>query len=413
MITKKKVSFFYKTKSVLLWTSCFNEPLATLYSWLPFIFRKDLGATPFQIMLLISIRPLISLVSFYWSSNLSTQKSKLRSNLVLSGLLSRIPFLCFFFLDNVWFLLLASAIHIFFSKGGIPAWMEILKLNLPRNPREKLFSFSAALGYLEGIFLAIAVGSLLDFHSQLWKYLFFFSALIGILSVFLQSRLPIRNEDTFSATPDSLPLMQKIIQPWKNSISLMRSRPDFAHFQWGFMFGGLGIMATAAALPLFFVDTLHLSHLTFTTSRSICMGLGFILSSSLWAKALSRFPIASITGVICFGFGLFPLFLLLANLQLFWIYPAYILYGIAQGGSHLIWHLSGPLFANEEDSSRYSGVNIVMVGLRGLIAPFLSNLICLFFGPLPVLFLGVILCCSGGMYMFAKKSALREMKKAS
>lgn len=395
------MDYFGKTKRALLSSSFLNEPLTLLYAWLPFIMRKDLDASSFQIALVLMLRPVMSIISFYWSFNVENNTKKLRTNLVLSGILARAPFLFCLFIDNVWFLILASAIHMLFLRGGMPAWMEILKLNLPKEHRQKLFSLSSTLGYIEGVLLALGMGALMDTHSQFWKIFLFAGAILGLITVAVQWRLPIRGEA--KKVPVQKDTTNRFLKPWINSYELMRSRPDFAHYQWGFMIGGFGIMLIATALPLFFVDVLQLSHTNFATARSVCMGLGFAFSSALWARALSRFSIPRITAAICLGFAIFPLLLVLAPQSLTWLYLAYIVYGVTQGGSHIVWHLSGPLFAKNGDSSTFSGVNVVMVGIRGLIAPLASNVLCVFFGPQNVLLLGAFICLSGMLFMLTKR----------
>lgn len=68
-----------------------------------------------------------------------------------------------------------------------------------------------------------------------------------------------------------------------------------------------------------------------------------------------------------------------------------------QGGSHLIWNMSGPHFAGKEESSRYTGVGVVMVGLRGAVGPPLGSAISTLWGALPVLSIGAILCLLSGL----------------
>ncbi len=162
-------------------------------------------------------------------------------------------------------------------------------------------------------------------------------------------------------------------------------------------------MLVIAVLPLFFVEYLHLSHTEFSSARSLCVGLGFILSSALWGRAMARVPPVALTGIILMFFALFPASLLLAPWGIAWLYIAHILYGIAQGGSHIVWHLSGPHFAGKEESSLYSGVNVVMVGVRGAIFPFLGSLLCSFTGPFVVLGLGMVFCLYGVYFLTAQK----------
>ncbi len=395
------------TRIALFGSSLLSEPMTVLLCLLPFILAKDFHASAWQISLLISLRPIMSLISFYWSALLGRKPQLLRLNLIASGILARLPFLFVFFFDGVGYLIFAAAMHILFSRAGIPAWMEMLKQKLPKEPRERLFSFSWMLGYAEGVVIGLAMGFLLDLNSDTWKYLFASSAIIGLIGVLLQYRIPLKPIETIEV--ERLSFWQTIVRPWKDSFHLMRTRPDFAKFQWGFMWGGSGVMLVIAVLPLYFVDILQLSHTSFSTARSVCMGIGVVLTSSAWGKALSRFRLNPLTSLVILLFALFPACLLLAPYHIGWLYAAYVLYGIAQGGSHIVWHLSGPQFAGSENSAPYSGVNVVMVGIRGMIFPFLGSLLASFFGPAPVLALGIASCLTGAFVTrFAAKSADRS-----
>lgn len=379
-----------RTARALFVSSLLSEPLTVLLCFLPFILVKDLEASAWQVSLLVSLRPTMSLISFYWSSFLGERPHLLKINLIASGAISRLPFLFIFFFDNIGYLIFASAIHILFSRANIPAWMEVLKQNFEQKQRDRMFSLSSMLAYAEGVGIGLGVGFLLDLHSGYWRYLFFISSLVGLLGLLWQYRVPLRLCEPVKS-------IQKfsLTRPWKDTFSLMRTRPDFARFQWAFMCGGAGVMLIISVLPTFFADILNLSYTVFGTARAVCMGLGFIISSNLWGKALSRYRFSSLTGLVTLLFSLFGGCLLLAPYHVGWLYTAYLIYGIAQGGSHIIWHLSGPLFSGKEDSSFYSGINVVMVGVRGMIFPFLGSFFAIAFGPIPVIVLGFLFCLSG------------------
>lgn len=395
---------YRKTRGAILWSSLLSEPLFTLYGMLIFILRKDLDASLFQIAILTMLKPVVSVFSFYWSAGVAQKKHKLRWNVASAGFLARLPFLFFPFVDNVWMIIAGAVIHMFFYRAGNPAWVEILNVNLPKKAREKFFSIGSALGYAEGVLLAIAFGALMDYDHHAWKMLFFGSALIGMCGVFMQMRVPIEGEhDAVGVKREKISFYKLLIEPWKSSHNLMRERPDFAKFQWGFMACGFGIMLIQPALPFFFIDVLHVTYIDLAIALSICKGLGFVFSSPLWAKAMGKFSISHLSCAVFVATGLFPLFLILAPFSLFWLYLAYVMYGIAQGGSHLVWNLSGPVFSGKEDSSLYSGVNIVMVGIRGVVAPPLGSLLCVLLGPLVVLGVGIGLCFYGGWRMIGNK----------
>jgi MFS family permease len=396
-----------KTSRALIASSLLSEPLTALLCLLPFVLVKDLKASAWQISLLVSLRPIMSLVSFYWSSLLGKRPEWLKINLLTSGILARLPFLFVYFFDGSSYLIFAAAMHILFSRAGIPPWMEVLKRNLDKAPRERMFSFSSMLGYAEGVGLGFAIGFLLDVDSVYWKPLFLASSVIGLLSVLWQYRIPLE----LKAKEEPLPLgiVQTIVQPWQSAFRLMRTRPDFARFQWAFMWGGAGVMLMIAVLPIFFADVLEISHKEFSVARTVCTGVGFVLTSSLWGKALGRTSCNLLTSLVILFFALFGAALLLAPYHIFWIYIAYVVYGIAQGGSHNVWYLSGPLFAGKEDSSIYSGINVVMVGVRGMIFPFLGSLLLQVFGPIPVIALGFLLCITGSILTrFATKNQVLD-----
>ena len=392
-----KYPYIQKTKWSLYLSSIFHEPFSTLYPLLPFVLLSALGASTLQIVLLTMLKPIASIFSFYWSELLSQKRHTLKVSLLGAGLLGRVPFLAVLFLDNVWLLIGASTLYMLFYRASIPAWMEKLRRNLPaKGIREHYFSVSSALGYGEGVLIAIGIGTLLDHHLGLWKFLFAAGLLLGIIGVIIQVVVPTRalkSDRDQVVKQDSF--REGFVKPWIDCIELMKKRQDFRRFQWAFMIGGFGLMVIQPVIPIFFAKVLQLSYRDLLIAYSICKGLGFVLTSRLWSRAMTRISVGEFTSLVLVGFALFPLFIIMAQYGAIWLYVAYFIYGIAQAGSHLIWHLSGPVFAEVDQSSRYSGVNIVMVGVRGMLGPPLGGLLALTLGPISVLVFSAILCLSG------------------
>jgi MFS family permease len=253
------------------------------------------------------------------------------------------------------------------------------------------------------------MGGLLDEEPGLWKFLFFGAALVGIASLGLLARIKV--EDSHDHEETKLSLKELIVRPWRDGWELMRKRPDFSLFQWGFMLCGFGIMLIQPALPLLAVDWLDISYLEMATAISVAKGLGFALSSPLWARWFARVPILKLSSAVFLSVGLFPIILVLSPLGLWWFYLAYFCYGVGQGGSHLVWHMSGPVFAEQEESSRYTGVNVVMAGLRGAVAPGLGSLLAVMIGPLQVLCLGGLFCFYSGALLLKKFSFFEKRRE--
>jgi hypothetical protein len=391
--------FHSKTQKALLWMNLSGEPFVVLYATLSFILRKDCGADLWQICILTALRPVLPVFSFYWSANLTHRRDRLRSNLIGAWVLGRVPFLFIPWIDSVWYVIFCCAMYEFFNRSGIPALIEILKINMTKDAREKTYTFYFVLSFIESILLGLFMGGILDIHPKSWQFLTALMALLGLSSVFAQLKVPLPF-DPVPAPPKKV--QNPLIQPWKDAFTLLKNRPDFAHFQYGFMIGGFGLMIMAPSLAILYANDLSLSHTQVITGRSIFMGIGVVLSSYFWKKALSRSNVSNMSLKILIGFGLFPLILLLAKINLSWFYLSFIFYGVAQAGSHLLWNLSGTLFAKEEDSSQFSRVNILMVGIRGIFASLLGGLLCKVFGPVPTLVLGGLICFMGAIYMAPK-----------
>jgi hypothetical protein len=284
--------------------------------------------------------------------------------------------------------------------------VEILKRNVKSGVRERWFSLSAGLAYGEGVVLSFGMGALLDHNPDLWKILVFGAALVGLTSLIFLGRVKIEEEADTSEPP--LSLKEVICRPWRDSLQLMREKPNFSLFQWGFMISGLGIMLIQPALPLIAVDWLGVNYMEMAAAVSVAKGLGFALSSPLWARWFERVSILRVSSIVFLSVAFFPLLLALSPLNLVWFYVAYFWYGVGQGGSHLVWNMSGPVFAGKEDSSRYTGVNVVLAGLRGVVGPGLGSLMAVGWGPIQVLCIGSALCFYSGVRLFRSRQIATE-----
>ena len=372
-----------KTRLALLWMNLTHEPLIAMYNAIPFILRKDLGASTAQIALFITLSPVLAVLSFYWGARLRRRKNGLLANLIWAWVLARLPFLFLPFFDSIWFLFIACATYQLFTRASTPALMEILKRNIPKKPREHVFSFYYLLSILEGIVLGLALGSFSN--GSYWKIFFSLGALLSLTSVFFQSRIIVPEKEEPPAERG----------PLKESLQLLRDRPDFARFQRSFMLGGLALMVMAPVKSIYYADILKISLADIALARCVFVGVGLAASSFIWKKALDRYGINSLTKWIIAGFGLFPLVLLLSPYSLSWFYAAHLVYGIAGAGSHLVWHLSGTIFAGEQDSSKFTTVNVLMVGVRGAFGPFLGAMLCDVLGCVPMLIVGAAIAFVG------------------
>lgn len=97
-----------------------GEPLIAIYSLMPFILRKELGASLFEVSLFTILSPVLSVFSFYWGSWLAHRKNQLLSNLIGAWILARLPFLFFPWIDTFWMMFACCAVYQLFSRASTP-----------------------------------------------------------------------------------------------------------------------------------------------------------------------------------------------------------------------------------------------------------------------------------------------------
>jgi len=298
-----------KTKFAVLGSSILHEPLLTLYSFIPFLLYRDLHASAFCVAVLTMLRPTVSLLSLYWSHHVVEKPHNLRKNILLTGFLGRIPFFLFPFFENPWIIVLCAAFYMMTYRGGGPAWIEVLKINLSSGERHRTFSLGSAIAYGEGALLAVAFGLYLDQNVTAWRWLFPVAGILGMIGVLFQSGVPLLNGDKIEKNQASNSTTFTPLEPWKKMWEILRTSRDFTLFQWGYFLGGSGLMIIQPALPIFFVDILGITYTDLAVAISVCKGLGFVGSSSLWGRGMDRINIYHFSSIIIFLFMLFPLFI--------------------------------------------------------------------------------------------------------
>lgn len=398
-----------KTQSAFFWTRLLSIPFWSLIGMLSFILYKDMQITALQIATIVAMKPMSALLAAYWSITIHDRQDRLRSNLIWANMLRFVPFLFFPWIEDAWVMIFSFGLYWTLTRGVTPAWMEIFKTHIKDTTRERTFAYVTALDYLGAALMPLLLGLLLDEYHLSWRWLFPLTAVIGLASTYFLFRIPSSAISKLQANASTF--KQSLGKPWKDCWELLKKRPDFAKFQVGFLFGGAGLMVMQAAQPIFFVDQLHLSFTEMAFAMTLCKGIGFAVSSPLWVRFFGRIDIFYLTAIITILAGLFPFFLIGAEYNLLWLYFAYMLYGLMQGGSELCWHMSGPVFAKEEDSSIYSQTNVLTVGVRGCIAPHIGSLLLyLFHSSTFVLLCGSFLCLLATERMLRYGKALNAQR---
>lgn len=382
---KKRSLEEIRTSRAYVSTRLLDTPFWGIFNLLPFILYKSLHATPFQLAVAVTLKPVVSILSSYFATSVYRSSDSLSSSIIKARWVAFCPFILFPFVQNVWYVIACFGLFMFLQVGMMPAWMELLRQNVPQEKRDKVFSYTQAFGYFGGGLLPFVLGFVLDEWDNAWRWTFFVAAIIALISSFWQ-RLII--ESKFIKENEGLSSGNPLFEPWKNAWNLLKERPDFAKFQMGFMLIGSSLMVIQPALPVFFVDHLNLSYTAMGVAITLCKGIGFATGSPIWVRFLQKIDLFGFLACVALLAVCFPLLLLGAKWQISWLYIAYLVYGLMQSGNELSWNMSGPMFAKEKDSSLYSNVNVIASGIRGVFIPSIGAYLLASFGSDAVIIVG-------------------------
>jgi hypothetical protein len=377
---------------------------------MPFIFAKDLNATPLQLALLISVKPFVALVSFYGNLFIKGKPKRLKSFLAFSNIFAAIPCFFFPFVNNVWFFLVAYGVFWMSMRAMIPAWSEIFKINESQEKRGSIFSKGSTANYVIMIFFPLLCSPWIDAYPHIWKWFFFFLATIQVLNaiLFLNIKMRTYSESIEPYEAYNFSFKSITLDPWKHCWYLMKERADFRNYQIVFMFGGTGLILMQPVLPIFFKETLQLSYTQLSLATSLCKGIAFACTAPFWANWLNKISINQFNCNVNLCAACFVVFILAATFGSSWIYVAYLIYGTMQAGSELSWNMSGPIFSKDKDSTLFTGVNVAMVGVRGCFAPFMGEILFLYTNASTVFISSGCLCLIGAFYSLLSKKAVHD-----
>lgn len=396
-----------KTTTAFIWSKILGTPFWALLNTLPIILYKEFDASPFLITLMVALKPASALLATYWSILFSKNEKLLGFNLVLTNILRFAPFLLCFFVPSPLLLVCFFCLYMTLSRGAVPAWTQMFKNHVSYHSQSNVFALGNAIEYAGMTIIPLLLGFVLDLNHDSWRWLFMASALLGISSTLFLLRIP----SLVSSKELSLlkPSMKEIFLPWKRSFNLIKSRADFRRYLVGFMLGGAGLMIIQPVLPLFFVDVLNLSYTEMVFAMTVCKAIGFSIASPFWARYFKRANFYFFSACVALLAAFFPLLLLGAQWMLPLLFAAYLFYGLMQSGSELSWHMSATTFSKNEDSIPFSETNILAVGIRGCIVPFLGYLIFTSMNSIAVMVVSCFLCLFGTHLLYRSRKTESEL----
>jgi len=327
----------------------------TLYFIL--VIARKTGANDAQMAFLTSAPFICSLFSFYWA-HLSETRKKM-SFLVLVRSIGRAVFLLSLLAPKGWLYALMVLLFWLFEYMGFPAYIGIVREVYPERYRGR------ALGYVRvemasvAILAAYAGGHLLDEIG--YRYVFPLGALFGLTSLYFFKRIKVESDNRITnKRPFSL----------KNLVMVFKNDRGFFRYSLIFFLFGFGNLLASPLYPIFLVDELNVSS-SLVGKLGALYSLVWMMFYFIWGECIDRHGSLRTLIIIIFMVAFIPLSYGLA--QNIWpIVVATLISGAVWAGTELCRISYITSVSSEATVQTYWGIDYTLMGIRGIIAPFLG-----------------------------------------
>jgi len=356
-------------------------------SFFPIIARK-LGASSFQMALISSAPFMGALFTLYWA-RLSSNAVSQMDFFVKVKLLARAVILFAFLAINPWIFILLVFLNSLLEQAGSPAYVGIMKKIYSDDYRGRAMGYVRMEMAIVAVFASYLGGFLLDHFS--YRYIFPVGAVFGILSVAFFGRIKVKKENMRRQRKKQGILPREILEIFK------KDRP-FALFEMIFFIQGFANLMIMPLFPIFLVDYLGISNTSM--GKLVSLSSIFLISSYLfWGHYIDKRGACRSLTVNFFLRSFIPICYFFAS-SIWYIVPASIIAGFTMGAQELSRVHFITNRAKSKDIPTYQGIDFTLMGLRGVIAPFLGVALMHWIGMKSVFIISFCLIVISSLVMF-------------
>ncbi len=343
------------------------------------LIRKE-GAADWIVSLVIAAPSIGQFSTLFWSR--FTQRSPKMRVMTWGGGAARLSLLLlvFAFHPFIFAMIMVLCNILEFSKA--PAYASIMQQVYPAEHRGELMGKVRVAASIATIIASTVIGLALEAHS--YRLVFPIAGLFGLASIIVFSR--VRYRDVPSTRPPT---------PLRTLVMIPRTDKRYGSFLWSVFLMGFFNLLGAAVFPLVMVDDLHISN-GFVGIINATQSLAAVIFYFICGSYSDRHhPIKLI--YLTFLVGTVAIFIYMVAGTGWLLIPTAILAGIGIASGDLGSINSAIRFPQDpRDIPHYMALYSTLVGVRGIIAPFLAILLLTFVGDRGVLliaFVGVSLSC--------------------
>lgn len=349
-----RIAYFYDARSGIFF-GLFNG-LVTFFA--PVIGRR-IGATPLEVAIITAAPTTCLILTLLWAN--LCRKGKRVLWVVYPTFVARSFYLSLFFVRDP---LLFTAIIVtatVLESMAMPAYSSIMKEVYHENYRGKAMGYVRFFCNMAAVLASFAGGHLLDLgNGTFYKYIFPAGAVFGMTSSLLFGKIRIRRE----AKLPSVVHLSSIINNFSKNNHLK-------YFTFSFFIAGFGYLVGSPLYPLFLVDELALSNTVIGYLGSITALAGSI-SFFFWGRLIDRYKPLNLLKTLMILAAIIPFLYSIAH-GIIPIVLAATFTGVIMNGWDLCWYNHIIQAVKREHTPGIFGIQYSLIGLRGLIAPFIGT----------------------------------------
>ena len=361
-----------------------------------FVFLKSLKGSSMQLGILFQFSMLVFIGLIFINELIRRTKNKAKM-LRKTAILTRLPLVLLIFFPQSedamngqsyfhFIFLLIFLIYYLASPIIYPTINQFLKNTYRHENFGKLYSRVTSINKIVMLFVTFIYGYYLDLFPYAYTWVYPIIAIIGIVSVFLLSKIPYEEKDIIIKKP--------FIESVKNSMNGMKklilSNKPYLHFELGFMLYGFAFMSTIAVITIYYNDVLHLNYSSVAFYKNSYNILAIILLP-FFGRLLGKIDPRKFAAITFASMLLYiaalaitqydPIYSDLLNIRIYYWMLVYIFFhGIFAATMSLLWFIGSAYFGRSEDAGDLQSVHLSLTGVRAAFAPIIGILFYQWFG---------------------------------
>ena len=232
-----------------------------------FVFLKSLHGSNYQMSFLFQFSMLVFTFLIFFNEYLKRVKNR-KKFLRIIGIITRSPLLIMFFFprndaamtgDSIYhyIFLLIFLIYYFGNISIYPSINFFLKSNYRLKNFGKLYSYSTTINKIILLISTFLYGLLLDSNCINFVYVFPAISVLGIISIFILSRIEYPEDDIILP---KMSFFRSVQNSASDMFAVLKNNIAYRHFEIGFMLYGFSFMISYAVINIFFYEALNLNY---------------------------------------------------------------------------------------------------------------------------------------------------------